>query len=239
MSLLTSVNSGTPSQKYFVENIGGSGVGAAIVPCIKAGDVFNSLRIGAPVGGLIITGGQGSVTPLISGIQGGAATTAGGQQVLLGASAASFQNIVLTDSVTTINGTLAVPGGGDIVIGDNIDMGGNLTFTNGAAGKSISGQYAASTAVVAAGSVANPAGLTAGVYVVTYAPNTLAGNEGAEPSGVFVRTATQWIGNAAGFSFTAGIPNAALAPAAGSATLTLGGASVAVPGTLFYRKISN
>lgn len=232
MSLLTSTNAGSATNTYFIENVGGPGDTAADLPCIK-GSTLGSVRIGNPSAGVIIRGDTIASANRITGGQ-----TAGGS-LLIGNSTSSFQNIALTDGVTTVNGTLSVPGGGDIFVGDNISLGGTLTFTNGALGSSISGQYAASTAVVAAGSVANPADLTPGVYVVSYAPNTLTGNEGAEPSGVFVRTSTQWVGNAVGFAFTAGVPNAALAPAAGSATLTLGGGSPAVPGALFYRKISN
>lgn len=236
MSLLPSTNAGSDTVSYFIENVGGSGDGLAPVPCIKAGDAFGLVRVGNPNTGLVI----GSTIGGTAVVRGGGATSAAGSTLALGSSAASTSNIVLTDAITTINGTLSVPGGSDVFVGDNISLGGDLIFTNGSLGKSITGQYAASTAVVAAGPIANPAGLTPGVYVVTYGPDTLVGNEGAEPSGVFVRTSTQWVGNAVGSSFGGGVPNAALTPTtAGSATLTLGGGSPAVPGVLFYRKISN
>jgi len=238
MSLLPSTNAGSDTVSYFIENIGGSGDGANPVPCIKAGDALGRIRVGNPSTGLII----GSTTAGAAVVRGGGATSAGGSTLALGASEASFQNIVLTDGITTVNGTLSMPGAaGDLVVGDDITLGGDLTFSNGALGASISGYYFASVPVAAVGVIANPAGLTAGVYQIVYV-GAGAGNENAQPSGVFVRSATTWFGNAVSTNFTAGAPNAGIAPTAGGATLSLlqGGVGTApVPGDVFFRKISN
>jgi len=235
MSLLTSVNAGTPSVNYFIENVGGTNNPP---PCIKGGLLGaapgfsdTTVRIGDPVEGMVLTGGGGTYLPLLRGINGGSADTTGGQSLVIGASAASFQNIVLTDAATRINsdltlGVAATPGSGDII------------FANGATGSSISGYYIASTAVVGVGAVANPAGLTAGVYAVVLAPTVAAGNEGAEPSGIFVWTGTAWVGNAVGFAFSASAPNCAIRPANGSATLYVDGTGVPA-GNLVYRKLLN
>jgi hypothetical protein len=240
MSLLATVNAANAQQSYFIENIGGNGDQPNNpVPCIKTGDAFGAIRIADASGGMVLVGGGIGGAPLISGLRGGYNDTTNGSQVRLGSSVTSFQNIVLTDSITTINGTLNVPGGGDIVVGDDISLGGDLTFTNGqSAGASISGYYAATVAVAGAGAVANPAGLTAGVYLVVYAGSG-AGNENAQPSGVFYWSGTAWVGNAVSFNFTAGAPNTAIGPVAGGATLNIGGASVPGAGSVFFRKVLN
>ncbi len=232
MSLLTSLNSGCPSVKYFIENIGGAGDSAADAPCIK-GSTLGAVRIGNPAAGLVLRGdtltaGNGN---RISGGQ-----TAGGA-LAIGNSTTSFQNIVLTDGATTVNTPLTIAGGFGVVAAGDLSTAGNLVFT-GNTGKAISGYYAATVAVAGSGAVANPAGLTAGVYFVV-AAFTGAGNENAQPSGVFYWSGTAWVGNAVSFNFTAGAPNAAIGPVAGGATLNIGGASVPGAGNVFFRKIMN
>jgi hypothetical protein len=227
MSLLSTTNAGSASVDYFVRNIGGTGDGAADVPVIKAGDVFGAIRIADPDAGMVIVGGGIGATPLVSGIRGGAAA---GSTVNLGASTASFQNIVLTDAATRINtdltlGAAATVGSGDII------------FANGSTGSSISGYYSVSTAVAGAGAQANPAGLTAGVYNVLYVPT--GGAPGQAPSGVFVWSGTSWYGNAIGANVTAGVPDIAILPTAGLATLSIGGGAASVPGALYWRKLLN
>jgi hypothetical protein len=228
MSLLSSTNAGSATVDYFIRNLGGSGDQPAnAVPCIAAGDAFGAIRIADPDAGMVIVGGGIGGTPLVSGIRGGAAA---GSTVTLGSSTASFQNIALTDAATRINtdltlGAAATPGSGDII------------FANGGTGSSISGYYSVSTAVAATGAQANPAGLTAGVYSVVYVP--AGGAPGQNPSGVFIWSGANWFGNAIGANFTAGVPDIAILPTAGLATLSIGGGAASVPGTLYWRKVLN
>jgi hypothetical protein len=162
MSLLSSTNSGAASVDYFIRNVGGAGLDstAAQTPCIK-GSTLGIVKIGNPVAGVSITGSTLSNTTPNNAIVGG--QTAGGS-LSIGNSTTSFQNIVLADGVSTVNtdltlGNLANPASGDII------------FTNGATGASISGYYSVPTAPLncpdAADTVVpNPAGLTQGYYII-------------------------------------------------------------------------
>jgi hypothetical protein len=234
MSLLSSTNAGSASVDYFIHNIGGTNNPA---PCIQGGLLGpapgfsdTAVRVGNPEDGMVLTGGGGTYLPLIRGINGGSANTTGGESLLIGASEASFQNIVLTDALTRINtdvilGAAATPGSGDII------------FANGGTGSSISGYYSVTTAVAGAGAQANPAGLTAGVYSVAYVP--AGGAPGQNPSGIFFWSGAAWNGNALGANFSAGVPDIAILPTAGNATLSIGGGAPSVPGTLYWRKVLN
>ena len=230
MSLLTSVGSGSVGTKYYIENLDGNGDQPANdVPCIKAGSAFGAIRI-ADVSGMVLVGGGIGGAPLISGVRGGGDS---GTTLTLGSSVASASNIILTDGLVTMTTDLVLSGAGS-----DLSVGGDINLINGVAlGKSISGYYSANTAVAAGGAQANPAGLTAGVYNVLYVPN--GGAQGQQPSGVFVWSGTQWFGSAMGVNFTGPVPDIALYPSAGNATLTVGGALPSVPGALFWRKLLN
>jgi hypothetical protein len=229
MSLLTSVNSGSPNQNYFIENIGGNAAQPTnAVPCIKAGSSFGAIRVGNTANGLVIVGGSGD--DLVTGIRGGYADTTGGASVAIGSSTAVQNNIVLTDVVTTINTDVNIAG-----VNSDLSVGGNINLTNGATGKSITGFYSVSTAVAGPGAQANPFGITAGTYLVAYVPT--GGAQGQQPSGVFYWSGTAWVGNAIGANFSAGVPDIAILPTAGNATLTIGGGAASVPGALYWRKL--
>lgn len=229
MSLLTSVDSGSSNTKYYIENVGGNGAQPSNnVPCIKAGSTFGAVRVGNPVNGLVLVGGSGD--DLGGGLRGGYADTTGGATVSLGSSTASTTNIVLTDGLVTVNGDMVLSGAGS-----DLSVGGNINLVNGASGKSITGFYSVSTAVAGAGAQANPAGLTAGTYSVAYAPT--GGAVGQQPSGIFFWSGVAWVGNAVGADFTAAVPDIAILPTAGNATLTIGGGAPSVPGGLFWRKL--
>jgi len=231
MSLLTSTNAGSASVSYFIENIGGPGSGVGDAPCIK-GSTLGTVLVGDPANGLRLRGDTVANANLILGGQ------AAGGSLTIGNSVASQNNIVLTDAATTVNTPLTIAGGFGVVASGDLSTAGNLVFT-GNTGKAISGYYTANVAVAGAGAVPNPAGLTAGVYFVVYVGNG-AGNENAQPSGVFYWNALGgWNGNAVSFNFTAGAPNCALGPVAGGATLNIGGAGVPGAGTVYFRKIMN
>lgn len=235
MSLLPSMTAPNANNKYFVENIGGNGQLGNDVPCIKAGVVFGAVRVADGDAGMVLVGGGIGNTPLISGVRGGGAA---GTTLNLGASTASQNNIVLTDALTTINTSVNLAAvGADLTVADDINVGGNVVLTNGATGKAISGYYSVNTAVAGTGAQANPAGLTAGSYLVVYVPT--GGAQGQQPSGVFYWSGVNWNGNAIGANFTAGVPDIALLPTAGNATLTVGGGAASVPGTLYWRKLLN
>jgi hypothetical protein len=222
------------SQKYFIENIGGSGAAGAPAPCIK-GTTIGAVRVGDPTVGLVLRGedtGAGY-------IRGGGATSVAGSFLTLGASLAQPAQITMSDSLVAISAQVAIQGAGnDLTVADDIITGGNVVLTNGASGKSISGYYSASTAVSATGAQANPAGLTQGTYLVVYVPT--GGAQGQQPSGVFYWSGTNWNGNAVGANFTGPTyPDIAILPSVGNATLNIGGAAPSVPGTLFWRKLLN
>ena len=218
MSLLATTNSGNNSatQAYFVKNLSKDG----LTPQIDTN----------AVGTVLIQPSGASVADIRN-----AASSAG--TLRIGSSTTSFQNITLTDGNTLVNTELDVA---QLVHADgDMEIGGNFTFINGSIGKSISGYYNASVPVVGAVAVPNPAGLTNGVYLAVYIGDG-AGNEKAQPSGVFYyNTVGGWSGNAVSFNFTAGAPNCALGPVAGGATLEVAGASVPATGTVYFRKLLN
>lgn len=167
MSLLPTTNSGSASLPYFIENVGGAGVSPADAPCIK-GTPLGTVRVGNPVNGLVLRGDPGGLTNFV---RGGAVA---GSTLNLGSSGTSFSNIVLTDALTTVNTTLAITGAGaDLSVADAITLGGDLTFTNGATGSSITGIYSAGVFVNVAGAgtfpLGNPAGITPGWYMIAVA----------------------------------------------------------------------
>lgn len=215
MSLLTSTNSGSASQSYSIRNVSQDGT----IPCIGTNGV-GTVRLQSNAG--------------VANVQ---SDLAAAGTLRLGSDATSFQNIVLTTGTTTVNGTLSIPGGGDLFVGDDINLGGDLIFTNGATGASITGYYTANVAIAAAGAFANPAGLTSGVYLVVYVPT--APTPGQQPSGVFYWSGAAWNGNAVGANFTGPVPDIAILPVAGGATLAIGGAAAVVPGTVYIRKLMN
>lgn len=230
MSLLTSINSGAPNKNYFIENIGGPGTAGEDAPCIK-GTAIGAVRVGELNTGLVIRGDPAGTG--LGFIRGGLAA---GSSVTLGPSTAEPDHVVLTDAAITLNAPVVLAGAGnDLTVPDDINVGGDVVFT---AGGSISGYQTFQIPVVASGAQVNPVGLTAGTYALVYvAPG--AGNEPAQPSGVFVWSGTTWFGNAISFNFTAGVPNCAICPTAGGATLTIGGSAGAqpLPATIFLRKL--
>jgi hypothetical protein len=250
MSLLTSLTAGNPDQYYYIENIGGNGRGSNQVPCIRGGDVFGAVRVGDADQGMVLIGGGLGNLPSTCGVRGGYPNTTGGAVVNLGASLASASNIVLTDNLTTVNTPMTITSSiianqdldidGQLFVTGNIDALSTINLVNGSLGNSISGYYAASVAVTS-GAITNPAGLTPGVYVVTYV-GTGAGNEQAQASGVFVRSTSIWFGNAVSTAFSGSAPsspNTAIYPVPGGATLNLGGVSIPANGTVFFRKVLN
>lgn len=164
MSLLPSVTAGSSSVSYFIENIGGSGADIAAPPCIK-GTSLGTVRVGDPDTGLALRSDPAGV---VNFVRGGAVA---GSTLQLGASATSFQNITLTDNLTTVNTPFIMSNAAnDLIVAGDIGVGGDVIFAT--AGKSISGYFNATNAPqnVISGApdavVPNPAGLTTGWYLV-------------------------------------------------------------------------
>jgi hypothetical protein len=229
MSLLPSTNNGASTQSYFIENIGGAGAGVGDAPCIK-GSTLGAVRVGDPTDGLILRGDLAGVANQIRGGQ------VSGGSLQIGNSTTSFQNIVLTDGVTTVNGTLATAGA--VTVSNGLSVSGDITLLSGAAGDSISGYYVNTSAFAGGGAVANPTGLTSGLYSVIVIGSGV-GEEEAQASAVCFRSATEWFGNGVSFNFTAGVPNVAIGPVAGGATLNIGGAGIPAAGNVVFRKLMN
>jgi len=230
MSLLPSTNNGASVQPYFIKNIGAaSGVSSAEVPCIE-GSTLGSLRIGNPAAGLTMRGSTADSNQFIRGGQ------SSGGQLVLGCSQTSFQNIVLTDGVTTVNGTLTAANALSVLSG--LSVSGDITLVQGGAGRSISGYYTSPVSVTGSGAVGNPAGLTTGYYAVSLDP-TNAADRLASPSGIFYWSGTAWAsGNAVSSAHTAGVPNCVISPASGLATLEVTGTGVPA-GFLVFSKLLN
>ena len=231
MSLLTSVNAGTPAVNYFIENIGGAGTGAVDAPCIK-GSTLGAVRIGDPTDGLVLRGDTIADANIIYGGQ------AAGGSLTIGNSVASPSQIVLTDGVANVNGLLAVVGSLQAKTAGatpaSLD-----TYTNrDIHGFSDTGYSSFSVPFAGGGPVANPVALSPGLWSVIVV-GTGAGNEQAQPSAICYWDGAVWTGNGVGFAFGAGPvgPNCAIAPVAGGATLTIGGAGVPAAGNVFFRQL--
>lgn len=227
MSLLPSANNGSSTQSYFIENIGGVNG----VPCIK-GNATGFVRLGDPVDGIVFKGELDGSANLMRGGQGS------GGSFTLGNSLTSTDNIVMTDGITTVNGFL-IADGGPIAAFNGLSVSGDILLLTGqSTGDSISGYYVSTSPFTSAGgAVANPAGLTAGLYSVIVLPTS--GDEAAQAAAVCYYTGTSWSGNGVSFNFTAGVPNVAIGPVAGGATLNLGGASISATGNVVFRKLMN
>lgn len=217
MSLLPTVNSGSVGQPYAVQNITLNGLNPDI-----ATSGIGTVRIEA----------NKTINPAVASIQ---TDVAAAGLLNIGSSATSYRNILLTDGATQVNtdltlGLPATPGSGDII------------FSNGATGSSISGYYSAVTQVVVPNSgvaqvIANPVGLTPGLHAITV-DYTTAGNDAIALASVAMWTGAVWQGGAA--VSAAGPGSAVMSPAAGAATLQIaqsGGGPVTA--NVRFRKILN
>lgn len=235
MSLLTSTNAGSASVNYFIENIGGPGSGVADAPVIK-GTTLGTVVVGAggPTQGLRLRGDTVATANAIVGNQ------PNGGSLTIGNSVASASNITLADGTTNVAGLFNVVGsiqaktaGGTPASLD--------TYTNrDIHGFSDTG-YAVFNVVIAnpsiTGVIPNPGALSAGLWSVMFVPPGDA-NIGAQVSAICYWDGAAWTGAGDSTSFTAGAPNAAILPTAGSATLSLGGSSKpADPSVVIFRQL--
>lgn len=232
MSLLPSVNNSSKDLPLFIPNIGSAG--APILPAASISITGDNL-------------GRAYVRAL------NPAAGASPGTLHLGANPDTYDNVVLSavgpTPATTLNSTLTVAGGNTstftgqvntspavpIVCGGSITTAGNLILS--ANGGALSGITSAAVPVAGAGAIPNPGNLSTGTWLVVYIA-TGAGNEAAQPSGIFYWQGSSWAGNAVSFNFTAGAPNCAIGPVAGGATLQIGGAAVPGAGNVYFRKIT-
>lgn len=191
MSLIPTANSGAPSgDAYYIENIGGSGDTVATIPVIK-GSPTGAVRVGNQLNGLVVRGGTDGTGFIRGGLNSLGVLN-------LGSSSVAFDNIVLTDSLTTIKTDLVLPSASaTIAVAGDVEVGGNVVLMEGPTGKSISGYYNASVPVNVSGAgsfaVANPAGITAGWYAIAVLqPTSLANNGSKMPGCVGYFNGTLW-----------------------------------------------
>jgi len=238
MSLLSSVNAGSPALPYFIPN---SGDLSAPVVASASGNGLTALRIGDKNAGLVLQTSQ--LTP--SNIATVRAGPAAGGTLLLGSSGASPNGIVLTDNLVTINDPMTFSNGVSLSVNNAISAqaGANPaaatldTYTNrDIHGYSDKGYANSVVAIAGAGAIPNPAPLPAGLWsVMLVTPNGL-GQEVAEASAVCYWDGVRWAGCGVSFAFTAGTPNAAISPVVGGATLQIAGAGVPA-GNVVFRQL--
>jgi len=240
MSLIPTANAGAPEgDLYFIENIGGPGAGVGDAPCIK-GTTLGAVRIGNPSAGVIIRGD----TSVSSSNRMGGAQAAGGS-FTIGNSAASVDNIVLSDNLITVNDQMTFAVGTALTVNNAIGATAGAspstatldTYTNrNIHGYSDKGYYVASVVVAGGGAFANPPNLPYGLFSVMLVTGAGLGQEQAEASAICFYDATGWYGNGVSYAFSGGTPNAAISPINGRATLQLGGAGIP-PGNVVFRQL--
>jgi hypothetical protein len=224
MSLLTAVNQSSAGQDYFVANI-------STTPAYPV--------IAAPVGDVVIqsVNGQANLTA-----DGGT-----GNILKLGANQNSFQNVILSDNLTTVATSLVLAG--DISVGGGMDVSGNLAVTNGdvvlvngdidLGGGTLTGWQQTNVPPIvvpnsgAPQAIANPTtgpGLYA--FTVTY---TTAGNDAIALSNVAYFTGSVWYGGSA--VSAAGPGSAVISPNAGATALQIAqsGGGAVTANVIFYK----
>jgi hypothetical protein len=233
MSLLTSTNAGSASVSYFIENIGGPGTGVGDAPVIK-GSTLGTVVVGDPANGLRL---RGDTVANANAILGGQAN---GGSLSIGNSVASPAQIALTDGVMNVSGIMAVAGSIQAKTAGatpaSLD-----TYTNrDIHGFSDTGYSVFSVPIAnpaATPTVANPVGLSPGLWSVIFVPPG-APNIGAQVSAIMYWDGAAWTGAGDSTSFTGGAPNMALLPSNDGTVIALGGASKpADASVLNYRQL--
>jgi len=210
MSLLTSVTQESAGIPNFIEAAYTAGGSPMIATASGAGIV----RIQSSTGNITRLRGAAPATTLSIGLDGATVgananaivVTSGPDLTTIATNATCSQGLTVTGAAT-LNGSLD-------------------TFSNrDIHGYSDTGYVSTFISQVGAGPVANPVPLPQGLYSVMVVPEN-AGNEAAQASACCYWNGAAWSGNGVSFNFTAGAPNVAIGPAAGGATLEIGGASI-------------
>lgn len=222
MSLLTSVNDESQNISQFIPAAYTSG-GARMIATASAEGVVRiaAATSGPSSGGAFLRGGPGA-TGLVLG-----ANDAVNSQIVLATTPSAAVNLnsntnvsVPGTALTVTNAMIATAGAPGAATLDTF-------VSRDIHGFSDTGYVDETVTRVGAGAVANPAVTPAGLYSVIVVPQA-PGNEAAQASAHCYWDGAVWTGNGVSFNFTAGAPNVAIGPAAGGATLTIGGASVPV-----------
>jgi len=222
MSLLTSVNDESQNISQFIPAAYTSGGARMIATAASEGAVRIAAATSGPsAGGAFLRGGPGA-TGLVLG-----ANDSVNSQIVMAATPSAAVNLNSNTNVsvpgttfTVTNAMIATAGAPGAATLD--------TYVNrDIHGYSDTGYVDETVTRVGAGAVANPGVLPQGLYSVIVVPQG-PGNEAAQASAHCYWDGAAWTGNGVSFNFTAGAPNVAIGPAAGGATLTIGGASVPV-----------
>ena len=231
MSLLPTCYAVSPDANFnCIQNIGGQGTGVADAPVIK-GTTLGTVIVGDASDGLRLRGDTTSANA--NAVFGGQAN---GGSLSIGNSVASPSQVVLTDGTATVNGILSVPGSFFAKTAGSTPVAFDTFVSRDIHGFSDTGYASFQVAGAGGGPIANPSAIAPGLHAVVLIGSG-AGNEQAQPSGVFFWTGTSWTGNAVSFAFTAGAPNCAIGPVAGGATLNVGGASIPANYTVVFRQL--
>lgn len=207
MSLLTSVTQESAGIPSFVEAAYTAGGSPMIATASGAGIV----RIQSSTGNITRLRGAAPATTLSLGLDGGVNPNA----IVV----TSGPDLTTIATNTTCSQGLTVTGAA--ILNGSLD-----TFSNrDIHGYSDTGYVSTFISRVGAGVVANPVPLPQGLYSVMVVPEN-PGNEAAQASTCCYWNGAAWSGNGVSFNFTAGAPNVAIGPAAGGATLEIGGASI-------------
>ena len=222
MSLLTSVNDESQNISQFIPAAYTSGGARMIATAASEGIVrIAPATTGGSAGAAFLRGGTGANSTIL-----GANDTLNSQVVLTNTPSErinlnSNTNVSVPGTALTvtnsITATAGAPGAAALDTFVNRDI----------HGYSDTGYVDQTVTRAGAGAVANPGVLPLGLYSVIVVPQG-AGNEAAQASAHCYWDGAAWTGNGVSFNFTAGAPNVAIGPAAGGATLTIGGASVPV-----------
>lgn len=197
-------------------------------------------------GGIYVNAGGGNITGTFSfggsvGINNGSPSAwldVGGDAKISSNLTVNTSNLFVNTGTNQVGINTTAPGA-ELGVNGDISANGNIILSGGgSSGKSISGYYVNTSPFTSSGGpVANPAGLTPGLYSIIVVPTS--GNEPAQASAVCFYTGTTWSGNGVSFNFTAGVPNVAIGPVTGGATLNIGGAGIPTSGNVVFRKLMN
>jgi len=219
MSLITTANSGSPAQDYFVTAAYTAG-GAQMIATSSGVARIQAAQSGPSAGTAFLRGSPDATTLSLGASD---AVPAAISMTLTPSSQTSLNTSTVLPTVGTVFGVTntltasvaAVPGAGSLDTYTNRDI----------HGYSDTGYVSTFISQVGAGPVANPVPLPQGLYSVMVVPAN-PGNEAAQASACCYWNGAAWSGNGVSFNFTGGAPNVAIGPAAGGATLEIGGAAI-------------
>ena len=231
MSLLTSVNDESQNISQFIPAAYTSGGARMIATAAPEGVVrIAPATTGGDAGAAFLRGGTGATGLLL-----GANDSLPSQVVLASTPSAAVNlntntNVSIPGTALTVtNAMIAVAGAPGAATLDTF-------VSRDIHGFSDTGYVVSFSAPQGSGPIPNPVPLPEGLYsVIASAPGDP--NIGAQVSATCYWTGTEWIGSGVSTSFTAGSPNTAILPVAGSAQLSLGGVAVPANTVVAFRQL--